>query len=807
MENFVLKAKSAIKRLAAVSTGAVMLGATMFGAVAAADLSMYPSPYVKDGKWVGLIVVGADAAPADVIGATDIAATLAQQAATTAAGTGTTTTVGGKTVSATLGRFVGDSSRNSFDVELQDDDIKGLQDTTITFQGSSYDVEDEIVFRNATGPSRVPAVGGPQVMTSVSSADDDYKDGVFLETDKKGIAYYYVFDTSINVSKASTTDPLAIKFLGKNMKVTSVALGSDTNAAQKLTARVGEEVFLNVGDTVTIEGKKLTWKNVGSATTNTPVIVDIDGVVETVTGTETVNGLEVSIADSFYSDNLNERAATLILGKDAVETYTTGDKFIVPCAAAWHRSNCDKNTPDWKWEFVNLTADAATALSAGTGPIIGITSDYIVNDNSDNPITVGGMYDFPAGGFSLKFNKLTVPDDKYQTITIKFDASNDFSQVTGFDTQTSEPGFIIESDVSEGLYVTAGGTNKRVSTVYLSINNSVASASIDGNLTDIFYKDPTDNKIKLAATVDTPANAVGANLNSADAAAATTLGAKILEINYEDTKSTNAMMSLVGNASTTPPGTQYQNLTFEFNDDNGYLPVDIDTWSIALGTDSGPEYNTLGSTANTEEAKEVTWNLLDVQAGAGNTLTAMNKTYMGTKDENHRGLYGEILVDPKSNGASNRVKFKIPRDVVRAELSVVGPDTTVSTTGGAVTISPVSGVPVAQLDTEVTDKTARDMILVGGPAVNRLAAEALGLKYPTSGAASTVPENAAMLKLVENAFGGTRVALVVAGWEASNTRDAATVLKDFKSYSDKLTGKSVTVSSSAGKLVVSAPSV
>ena len=64
-----------------------------------------------------------------------------------------------------------------------------------------------------------------------------------------------------------------------------------------------------------------------------------------------------------------------------------------------------------------------------------------------------------------------------------------------------------------------------------------------------------------------------------------------------------------------------------------------------------------------------------------------------------------------------------------------------------------------------------------------------------------------MLKMVENAFGGTRVALVVAGWESSNTRDAATVLKDFASYSSKLTGKSVTVSSSAGKLVVSAPSV
>ncbi len=793
MENFVLKAKSAIKRLAAVSTGAVMLGATMFGAVAAADLSMYPSPFVKDGKWVGLIVVGADAAPADVIGATDIAATLAQQATTTATGTGTTTTVGGKTTDVTLGRFIGDSASNGFDVELQDDDVKGLQDTTIVFQGTSYDVADEIVFRNGT--ARVPTVGGPEVATSIFSSDDDYKDGVFVESDRKSIAYYYMFDTSINVSKATTNDPLAINFLGKKIKITTVSVGSATNAAAEFSARVGEEVFLNVGDTVTIEGKKVTLKNVGSATSNTPVIVDIDGVVETVTGTETVNGLEVSVADSFYSDNLNERASTLILGKDAVETYKTGDKYIVPCAAGWHRSNCDKNTPDWKWEIVNLTSEAATSLSAGTGPIIGIYNEYIVNDNSDNPITVGGMYDLPSGGFSVKFNKLSVPDDKYATLTVKFDSSLDLSDAgAAFSGQTSEAGFIIESDVAEGLYITSGAVNKRVSSIYLSANDSYAGSI------DVFYKDPTNNKIALATTFNSSSPPFPATPT-----VAASLGTKIAELNYEDTKSNNVLIGVYGNMTNT--GTDAVNLTLEFNDDNGYIPVDLDSWMIDLGDDGAatPEFDTLGRTANTEEATEVMWN--PVRINNISAISNPSKVLVGTKDENHRGLYGEILVDPKSNGASNRVKFKIPRDVVRAELSVVGPETTVSTTGGAVTVSPVSGVPVAQLDTEVTDKTARDMILVGGPAVNRLAAEALGLKYPTSGAESTVPENAAMLRLVENAFGGTRVALVVAGWESSNTRDASTVLKDFRSYSDKLTGKSVTVSSSAGKLVVSAPSV
>ena len=715
MENFVLKAKSAIKRVAAVSTGAVMLGATMFGAVAAADLSSYPSPFVKDGKWVGLIVVGADAAPADVIGATDIAATLAQQATTTAAGTGTTVTVGGKTESVTLGRFIGDATSGGFDVELQDDDVKGLQDTSVVFGGTSYDTSDEIIFRNGT--SRVPTIGGPQVMTSIVSADDDYKDGVFVEMDKKSIGYYYVFDSAINVSSATSSAPLAVSFLGKKIKLTAVTL-TGSKAATEFSARVGEEVFLNVGDTVTIEGKKVTLKNVGSATTSTPVIVDVDGVVETITGTETVNGLEVSVSDAFYSDNLNERASTLVLGVDAVETYKNGDKYIIPCSAGWHRANCDKNTPDWKWDIAGLTSDASTSLSAGTGPILGLYNDFTVNDNSDNPITVGGMYDLPSGGYSVKLNKLTVPDDKYMTLTIKYDGSNDFSDVTSYGGQTSEPGFIIETDTAEGMYLTLNSVNKRVSTIYLSTNDS------DQNHTDVFYKNPTDNKIYLAQTINTTLRS-GLWTPSASAA----FGVKLAEINYEDTKSTNAIIGIYGASNLS----DMQNLTIEFNDDNAYMPVDIDTWSIALGTDAALEFDTLGLTANSEEAREVSWNPGGVYTGAG--TVAVNQTFLGTKDENHRGLYGEILVDPKSNGASNRVKFKIPRDVVRAELSVVGPETTVSTTGGAVTVSPVSGVPVAQLDTEVTDKTARDMILVGGPAVNRLAAEALGLKYPTSGPA------------------------------------------------------------------------
>ncbi len=67
-KQFVLKAKTAVKRVAAISAGATMMGATMMGAVAA-DLGDYPSPFVADGELNGLVVVGSASSAGDIVGA------------------------------------------------------------------------------------------------------------------------------------------------------------------------------------------------------------------------------------------------------------------------------------------------------------------------------------------------------------------------------------------------------------------------------------------------------------------------------------------------------------------------------------------------------------------------------------------------------------------------------------------------------------------------------------------------------------------------------------------------------------------
>src|SRR3990172_2546617 len=84
-----MRFQKAIKRMIALGTGAIMVGSSVF---AAADLANYPAPFVKDGKFSGVLVVGDKAAAEDVIGISDIAISM-QFAATKAVKVGAAGTV------------------------------------------------------------------------------------------------------------------------------------------------------------------------------------------------------------------------------------------------------------------------------------------------------------------------------------------------------------------------------------------------------------------------------------------------------------------------------------------------------------------------------------------------------------------------------------------------------------------------------------------------------------------------------------------------------------------------------------------
>jgi hypothetical protein len=94
---------------------------------------------------------------------------------------------------------------------------------------------------------------------------------------------------------------------------------------------------------------------------------------------------------------------------------------------------------------------------------------------------------------------------------------------------------------------------------------------------------------------------------------------------------------------------------------------------------------------------------------------------------------------------------------------------------GAV-VSGAGIVPVVK-DSELGSyKTSKNLVVVGGPAINTIAAELMGLSFPTYGDAAGFKLNEAMITLYEGKLTPGKVALLVAGYDAKDTAAAAKAL-------------------------------
>lgn len=721
--------KQAIKKMAAISTGMAMLGATITSAVAL-DLAEYPSPFVVGGTYdtSNAIVVGAQAAASDTLGAVDIATNLQYESKVCTTSGTTVTVTGGVKADVPLGKQIASDSGNELDQLLQDDEIESLLDTAITFQSADYDISEIVVISAKAGSSVTP-------QTSLTSSDDGYETNIRLEAERDSMKYFYSFDETINLSKVTTSDPLKIDFLGKQIKVTNV-----DSSGTKFTAYVGEEYYLNVDDEATVEGKLVKLLNVGSGGS---VKVDVAGVVETISaaGTETVNGIEITNDETFYDSNdVAQRSATLIMGKDASATYKDGDAYVGE----------DDSSPNWVWNLAGLYAQSTTTLvnneSSGiteTGIVLGIENDFVKNDDSDSPVKAGECYNYPNDYVSVCFDSLTVADDDYMRVVVELDRSTDLSTAGAGSSLTSEPTVYIHADESEGLVLdqgdlqTVNGTSADRKTDKIWLYTPAANGQIQ-----VYYED-VNGKMQYAGNATT--------IDSRDTN-------YFAHIDYSDVTTNDIRFTAKGN------GTAGVNVTVMPYDSTD-LTLYTDNITASFGVSSG-KIASLGPTISQEEAEEVLWNM----------------TRIGTKDEDHGTQYGLKIYDPKSNGASDEVVLDIPGDIVRANVVIKGTTTKTSSGGQTCTVADIT--PETKLSTEVSTPTAYNLILVGGPCANPLSDSVAGEKCD----AWSLQSGEALIKLVAN---GDKVAMLVAGTDAIDTRMAAKVIANYADYT--LTGEKATI--------------
>lgn len=179
---------------------------------------------------------------------------------------------------------------------------------------------------------------------------------------------------------------------------------------------------------------------------------------------------------------------------------------------------------------------------------------------------------------------------------------------------------------------------------------------------------------------------------------------------------------------------------------------------IDLDADLGAGYKTLGSAVVGEATSA------ELMIGA---------TSIGTRDFDVMTSVGVVFEDPENNGDSDKIVMRVPTDDVLATVTIKGTGSSVETIEGGVTQVDL-GNGIAKLASEAeADKTAKNLVLMGGPYANSLVEElAVAGKTPTRAQWGDLTGKA-IIQAIDGAFVEGKAAIVVAGFDAEQTRSAA----------------------------------
>jgi hypothetical protein len=167
------------------------------------------------------------------------------------------------------------------------------------------------------------------------------------------------------------------------------------------------------------------------------------------------------------------------------------------------------------------------------------------------------------------------------------------------------------------------------------------------------------------------------------------------------------------------------------------------------------------------------------------------------------GIWGEY---DYTNAEQPSFKFTYPDTQAETLVYVTsGATTTSSSSSGGLTTDVVQFIDVGavKLASEVTNPSSGNLIIVGGPCANSVARTVMGVT--SASCADGFEPGKAMVKLYEHAPG--KVAMVVAGYSAIDTRRASQVVANYKDYATTFKGSEVEVTTVTSTPTVAAPSV
>lgn len=739
------------RKIGAIAGSALMAGLTLAGAAMAAT-------NVKD--VIGLVkvsdstvdfpvfVVGADAKTSDVAAAINLAARMAAESKTTAGVVTTTTAIAIDGVTSHMEIEQSGGIRESIEnvqkgINAQSSTVstvlvpKGesggtetsfLSTGKITISGTDYTWKETV---NVTASADVDAAWE----TSASLSQDNYRKPVVtvqqgnIDT-STGIFYIVKFDKNVTTTNLKGKE---LYWMGKKYIVQDVKLTTspkelhlaESGASQAVEAGKSYTVGTHTVDVTSIDitNKKVTMKVTDSAGVSATGTID-DG------SSDTINGVNIAVksgstGEGYTAAGTKSGVSQLIMGETAVvKKIKDGQKY----------------DGDWYGKIIQGT---------DTTSILGFGIYYNKARTSSDSLKEGDKISAPDSYFVVKFTGL---ENTGKSGTATLQVETNYYIDTTQDGTTDAYALKLSETGGTKIFSVSGAISGSadVDTVYM-----VSNAAAGGAATFYFI-----------------------NSSSGYEAASSTPTVTYTENTFGGFNYTTTTAGGSGWLAITEPTTQ-SSIVGTFIVEYNHTPMRKfnTTYTLPSGT---PDEDTFAY---------LDWNSTSAMEVSGKTGVWLARS--GTNAYQRSDFvspYGSKLV----SAGESLIKIEIPksRRGVKLDIGKEGATTT-TTTGGTVTVLPVTA-DIAKLDTEMPAdlKTiTNNLIIMGSPAVNRLAYNLLvpedkkaanpyplyGYKWADVGV--PIAKDSAIIKVVEKAFNSTKVAVVVAGWEAKDTDLAARVLQ------------------------------
>jgi len=749
--------------------------------VIAVELGDYPT-FIEGTDYTlnALVVVGTDAAVADVVGAIDVAVRLAE--------------VGSSEVAhdcpGVTGAVLG-TRKDSVPLEgelsaafpsagvLKTAHYSGLVDGTFSWRGNEYDFREQVDFAKVSMSHDLATshVNGTEKML-VESGD---------------IKYQYVFEKALtgtgSVASPNYSYPIHITMLGKEFALVGASSGqvlmlhgSIGTATATMPVTYGDySVYADLGAN---DG----WARV--------IIEDADGnTVDTLTINQgdskqsTATGLTVKVTVVRALMDGTVVGADLVVGPTTEGVTKTYDN-TADVTSTGTASDRFPGETDWGVQTGANVVTSATSFSDGA-IAAGDALEVIYKPSTTQYLVAGEKLSLPNEYGDLEFEGWNT--DKFATVTISPLGGTISAYNQSYDSQSfgNLGGFEISTDVSGTIVSTA---NTGYDKAYVLFNYSRTGAQ-----TPVFvgYYDNSKQKILVNGSI----------LAQGDIHGASEYVSKVVDFNNATAGDFNRV-SYVFKLSYGNAGDQifYLNITVgsaaytQTMIEKAFAGKSTDTASLSFSiqnktkvtTTQAPEFR-LGITAASAEVAEV------------NATTHGTVNEAGKKSQEIVDDSGLLLDNTDSYGASDKVAFRVPFKNLNATVYFGKKGEGVA--GDTVTCMEYPSIPitsaVARLANELTDTDKnKNLIAVGGPAVNNVAADALGLAYPTYGQdaadALGISAGEGAIKVVDSPYATGKYVILVAGWEADQTRAACSALQLFDTKLAGVTSDSVVVTGTVG---------